>query len=105
MQKTDKLLGQLRLDLEHLQGGLQTYAAELGAIDAEQAQVAAVLADLKALNDRQEQLKAETEAITRQLGEKMTAGRELVSRTRLLVKAKLGPKSEKLEAFGITVKR
>jgi urease accessory protein UreH len=100
---SDKKLGQLRLDLEHVVGGMVTYAAELGDVSAERAQAEAIVDELKRLNDRQEQLKAETEAVTRQLAEKSAAARDLLTRLRNLAKAKLGTKNQALEAFGIRV--
>ena len=105
VRTTDKKLGQLRLDLEHVLAGIQTHAAELGDMSAEIAAIQTMLADLQSLNDAQEQLKAGMTAATARLEEKSGQGQELLSRLRSLIKGKLGPKNQKLAAFGITVRK
>lgn len=104
MAKTDKKLGQLRLDLEQIREGLNTHQAEVGELAAAEVEITAVLDDLQTLNDEQERLKAATQEATARLKEKMTEGRDLRTRLRYALRGKFGPKSEKLEAFGIGVK-
>lgn len=102
--KSDKQFSQLRLDLQQLQSGIQANAGAIGDIAAAEPQVAELLIALEQLNQEQERLKAQTEAATARLVEKINAAKVLRSSLRMQLKGRLGPKNEVLEAFGITVK-
>ncbi len=103
--KTDKLLGQLRLDLEHMREGIRTYRDELGDLAAAEEEITTLLNDLQTLNDEQERLKAAAEEATARLKARAADARALRTRLRYALRGKLGPRNEKLEAFGITIKR
>ncbi len=102
--KTDKALSKLLRDLENLSAGMTSHQAELGDIADYQSEVNAMVTGLGALNQEQEQLKAQLESKSAELKARVKEGKDLRSRLRLMVKGKLGVNDQRLEAFGIKVK-
>ena len=91
--KTDKLLGQLRLDLEHMREGIRIYHDVLGDIAAAEDEITTLLNELQTLNDEQERLKAAAEEATVRLRARAADARALRTRLRYSLRGKLGPHS------------
>jgi chromosome segregation ATPase len=86
---------------ELLRQGLAANAADLAFLSAEQAQLTSLLTDLRSLDARQENLKAQLQQVTQELEGKVAQAGELESRLRASLKGKYGGRNEKLEEFGI----
>ena len=89
------------LGWEQLASGLTAHAAEVPYLAEQTATLSALIAEIKALNEQQETLKAQLQAVTQQLDGKVAEIRSLESRLRTSLKGHYGAKDEQLEAFGI----
>lgn len=104
--KSQKQLDQLVTDLERLKAGLTEQSSEVGPdLAGETAVLTSLIADLRATSQEQVSLQAQAEAKTEELQAKMKTAAEKRNGLYLQLKGRLGRKNQKLEAFGIIVKK
>ena len=86
---------------ERLIAGLGRYRDELSHLEPQRRELAAALGEVKNLILRQQSLKAELQAVTRELHTQAARGRDSATRLRHGLRCQYGHRSRKLIEFGL----
>jgi hypothetical protein len=93
--------GVLFREWESLVNAYQENAPTLGDIESLRAPLVSILARLKELKSRQENLEGARQQTTQEIRDLVEEGREVVRRLRVYAKARLGTRNERLTQFGV----
>jgi signal transduction histidine kinase len=93
--------GVLFREWESLVNACQENATALGDVESLRTPLVSILARLKELKSRQENLEGARQQTTQEIRELVEEGREVVRRLRVYAKARLGTRSERLTQFGV----
>lgn len=96
---------ELMEDWEALRTAVQDNAANLPDVERTRLAFEDIMARIKEMKARQDSLTAARQETTQLLNKLLADGRDLAIRLRAVVKANLGPKSERLVQFGIAPSR
>jgi hypothetical protein len=96
-----KAYGSLFRDWESLIASCAENADALPDVGSLSAPLADLLTEARGAKNRQENLEGERRATTQALRDLSDRGKDAARQLRALVKARLGPKSERLKQFGI----
>lgn len=86
---------------ELLTAGLERCREELSHLEPQRRELAAALGEMKHLIIRQQSLKAELQAVTRELQARAAQGRDSATRLRHGLRCQYGHRSERLLEFGL----
>jgi DNA repair exonuclease SbcCD ATPase subunit len=92
--------GPIFRELESLENACRAAQEFLPDVQSVLAPLAALIAELKALKSRQENLEGERQQTTQMIRQRLDEAKEQARRVRGFVKARLGTKNERLNQFG-----
>ena len=98
---TPRSLGEVIVDVESLLAAMELNAEQLPNLDADKAELQALLTELKQLASQRENFKADKLVVTQKLKVSRQRAQDALSNLRAQLKGKLGTRNQKLQEFGV----